>query len=176
MTRLLGSAECLSLIDLVISEAEADTGTWCLATYVKIRNVIPHFPRCDLALFVKRVVDLTLEPSTKCTTRYKLAQILSAVHGLALPEFENAIHACLQPIEDSCDEIARSGDLGKATVKLLKSLAVERAPKVVGAFDLHSRRVSATPVHSPIDVAVGHSPRTCRSPDPGISPSASSLI
>jgi hypothetical protein len=167
MSRFLGSAECLSFIDLVISEAETDTGTWSLATYLKMRKVIPHFPGTDMALFVKRVVDLAAGPSTKPTTRYKLAQILSAVHALGLPEFERAVHEYHQTIEDSCEEINQSCDLGKPTVRLLKSLAVERGPRLTGGLsDFHLRRISATPVYSPSNPAIFLGARMCRSPDP----------
>jgi hypothetical protein len=173
MRRLLGSAECLSLIDLVLSEADSDTGTWSLASYVKIRNVVPHFASTDMALFVKSVLDLILSPTTKTTTRYKLAQILSAIHSLGVPEFDHLMRGFMQEIEDSCEEISQSGELGKPTVKLLKSLAVDRSARTGAGQEMHLRRVSATPVYLGSDGAFLH--RMSRSPDPGLPPSASLL-
>jgi hypothetical protein len=168
MMRYLGSAECQALIDLIFTEAESDTGTWSLATYVKVRNVVPRFASSDMALFAKRVVDLAICPTTKGTTRYKLAQILSAIHGLCVPEFEHAIRNYHVAIEESCDEISQSSELGKPTAKLLKSLAVDPSPR---GTDLHLRRVSATPVYAPAEVIV--QARVSRSPGPGLLPSTS---
>jgi hypothetical protein len=171
MMRFLGSPECQALLDLVLSEAESDTGTWSLATYVKVRNVVPRFPSTDMALFVKRVVDLSISPTSKSSTRYKLAQIMSAIHGLCVPEFEHAMRDYHSAIEESCEEIGQSGELGKPTVKLLKALAADPSRRATGGTDLHLRRVSATPVFAPADV-ICHS-RVSRSPGPGLLPSPS---
>jgi hypothetical protein len=170
MTRFVGSAVCLALTDLVLKEAESDTGTWSLATYVKIRNMIPRFAATETALFVKRVLELALSPASNSGTRYKLAQILSAIHGLALPEFEHAIRGHLAAMEASYEEIGQSGELGKPTVRLLQSLSLARLPKSASGAELRIRRVSATPAHSPSEVAVGQIPRVGRSPDPGVMP------
>jgi hypothetical protein len=81
MTRLIGSIECQALVDLGLSEAESDTDTWSLATYVKVRDVVPHFANSSMALVAKRMVDLALSHILKCSTCYKLAQIVSAIHS-----------------------------------------------------------------------------------------------
>jgi hypothetical protein len=163
MTRFLGSAECLSLIDLVLTEAESDTGTWSLSSYLKIRSLVPRFASSDMATFIKSVMNVAIGPDAKSQTRYKLAQILSAMHALGIPEFEHALRNYYPEIEDSCEKIIDSGELGKPTVKLLKSLEAERHLGAA-ADDVHLRRVSATPSYSP-SAGLGV-PRVSRSPVP----------
>jgi hypothetical protein len=68
------------------------------------------------------VVRPVLFPTSKGATRHKSAQILSAIHPLALPEFEPAGRGHPAAIEAGCTEMSQSGELGKPTIKHLQSL------------------------------------------------------
>jgi hypothetical protein len=113
-----------SLIKDLIAEAEAKTGTWKLATYLKMRAMIHQFTQCDCTLLVDRIVDLITRDDTELATTYKLSQMCSAIHKLSIPAFEHLFSEHRAAFEDVCKKIHSTRSLGGPTVQLLRSLAV----------------------------------------------------
>jgi hypothetical protein len=70
---------------------------------VKLRSVIRNFSRSGVEVFVVRMMDIIFSSSSNYSTRYKLLQMLSAIHNFRVPEFESAFEqyqAVLQEIYD----------------------------------------------------------------------------
>jgi hypothetical protein len=130
-----------------MEEAEEETGTWSLATYLKLKSVLFDFSSADASLLVQRAITLINSADCKFTTRYKLAQLLSAIHTQKVPEFERLFSECQNGLTENCDSFAQSGRLGTATAKLLLSLhtkekPLERRTHPSTSVDLPARRLS----------------------------------
>jgi hypothetical protein len=127
MLRCRPPAQWSEFIDELIAEAESEQGTWSLATYTKIQTAARLFPLAFCDDLLQRMQQLITTDSTKPTTRYKLAQMASAIYTLKLPEFDRLFPAFEAHVSQAYDTIRGSGKLGPPTVNLLESLAIKGA-------------------------------------------------
>jgi hypothetical protein len=141
---------CARFIDDLIAEAQTNTGTWRLSTYVRMRDVIRKFPPAMAEVCVKRIFAHLLDAATTSTTRYKLSQICSAIHMLGLPDFDRLFREKEVQIQQLCD-LMKPSDLGAPTISFLHSLTAERRPhpSFGGASETSARRSSVRPIAVP---------------------------
>jgi hypothetical protein len=127
MMRYRRAAQWSGFIDELIAEAESEQGTWCLTTYTKIQTFARLFPPASCDDLLQRVQRLITADSTRPSTRYKLAQMASAICLLRLPEFDRLFPAFEAGVSQAYDKIRDGGQLGAPTVRLLESLATKSA-------------------------------------------------
>jgi hypothetical protein len=137
----------LALVRSLIAEAEEDTGTWALATYMNLKTSLLSFSPAHAAYLVQSVTETMFSPICKSTTRYKLAQLLSAIHAQKLQEFERLFGEYKTRFSEHYETFSESGNLGAATVQLLEGLhAREGNRRVAGrpglSGDIRRRRFS----------------------------------
>jgi hypothetical protein len=114
-----------------------------------MREVICKFSPAMAEFCVKRIFATLFDPATASTTRYKLSQICSAIHALAIPDFDRLFKESGARIHELCGTI-KAGELGTPTVKLLQSLTAERKPRQpFGGSESSMRRASVQPMVLP---------------------------
>jgi hypothetical protein len=121
------SSQGSGFLDELIAEAESEQGTWSLATYTKIQTAAHFLSPESCNDLLQRMQRLITANSTDPTTRYKLAQIASAICVLKIPEFDRLFPEFEAHVSQSYDKIGDSGHLGPMTVRLLQSLTTKSA-------------------------------------------------
>jgi hypothetical protein len=152
----------------VVSEAGSDSGTWSLATCMRLRSLFPRLSPSDASLFIGEVVRIIVSPACKPLERYKLAQMCTAIHAMALPHAETFLRTCQVLIEQFYSQIDEAHLLGKPTIQLLQFL-YKGAPNVrrgSAPGEGHHRRGSAALIPGPIyEVKPAFAPSS-KTPDP----------
>lgn len=109
-----------SLIDLILSEANTERGTWSLAAYNKINAEVTKYGKAEAINLIDTVTARMTDNNTSPKTRYKLAQLCSSINSQHLPQFTEAMAAHVKEIELFCQKI-QNVQLGNATCRLLRS-------------------------------------------------------
>jgi hypothetical protein len=164
MSHRWSSGEWEPLLHEVLSEADSESGTWSMATYLKVRSSVMRFSPSDAEQFVKQIFDAFFHTSAD-RTRYKLAQILSAIHQFALPDFERAFAGHGDALLYHSEQFNRAGELGKPTAALLNSLG--QPPVRCTGAESRPRRLSAGHIHAVLASPSLAKYPVSRTPDPG---------
>jgi hypothetical protein len=152
----------------VVSESASGSGTWSLATCGRLRSLFRRLPPSDASLFIGEVVRIIVSPSCKPLQRYKLAQMCTAIHAMAIPHAETFLSTCQTLVEQFYSQIDEAHVLGKPTIQLLQFLfkGAANARRGSAPGDGHHRRGSAALVPGPIyDVKPTFAPSS-KTPNP----------
>jgi hypothetical protein len=117
-----------SLLAQIMAEAKSGSGTWALATYVKLRDSAERFTEWNARAFVVAILNEMCNPSNGPRTRFKLAQLCSSIHCWSQPPFEAAFQAESVRLSGLRKELANRSNLDKSTIALLDSIERQKLP------------------------------------------------